>query len=99
MPSKDTQPLFDEAKRLKVGFYLGYAEMIEEGEILPLQDVYLVLPDWTHLRKVPQSPSAGPRRSKTGTPFQHLEKRYFEVGNLEVPCLRDHGGHRDGDLQ
>src|SRR5687768_10251921 len=31
MPSKETQPLFDEAKRLGVGFYLGYAELTEKG--------------------------------------------------------------------
>jgi hypothetical protein len=26
-PSKDTAPLFDEAKRLGIGFYLGFAEL------------------------------------------------------------------------
>src|SRR6476661_4311482 len=32
MPSPVTQPLFDEARRLKIGFYLGYAELaIEAG--------------------------------------------------------------------
>ena len=25
MPSAETQPLFDEAKRLGIGFYIGYA--------------------------------------------------------------------------
>src|SRR3954452_21574275 len=27
MPSTETQPLFDEAARLGIGFYLGYAEL------------------------------------------------------------------------
>ena len=27
MPSQSTQPLFDEARRLKIGFHLGYAEL------------------------------------------------------------------------
>src|SRR5262245_4454736 len=27
MPSRETQPLFDEAKKLGIGFYLGYAEL------------------------------------------------------------------------
>ena len=31
MPSKDTQPLFDEAKKLGIGFYIGYAELTPEG--------------------------------------------------------------------
>src|SRR5690554_2334495 len=30
MPSADTQPLFDEAKKLGIGFYLGYAELAYE---------------------------------------------------------------------
>src|SRR5688572_26257506 len=31
MPSPHTQPLFDEAKRLGIGFYLGYAELTPGG--------------------------------------------------------------------
>src|SRR5688500_15657302 len=31
MPSADTQPLFDEAARLGVGFALGYAELTPQG--------------------------------------------------------------------
>ena len=30
MPSPATQPLFDEAARLGIGFYLGYAELVVE---------------------------------------------------------------------
>src|SRR4029077_10048509 len=33
MPSPATQVLFDEARRLKIGFYLGYAELAVEGEV------------------------------------------------------------------
>src|SRR5476649_2313149 len=33
MPSAETRPLFDLAKELGIGFYLGYAELtLEEGE-------------------------------------------------------------------
>src|SRR3546814_18588942 len=32
MPGPETQPLFDEARRLGLGFYLGYAELAGEGE-------------------------------------------------------------------
>src|SRR6185436_20405393 len=31
MPSAETRPLFDEAKKLGIGFYLGYAELTPEG--------------------------------------------------------------------
>src|ERR687892_2899654 len=31
MPSPVTQPLFDEGKRLGVGYYIGYAELAEQG--------------------------------------------------------------------
>src|SRR5918992_512093 len=31
MPSSVTQPLFDEGRRLGVGYYLGYAELTEES--------------------------------------------------------------------
>src|ERR1700752_4797619 len=31
IPSRETQPLFDEAKKLGIGFYLGYAELTPEG--------------------------------------------------------------------
>ena len=30
MPNADTRPLFDEAARLGIGFYLGYAELVSE---------------------------------------------------------------------
>ena len=32
MPDLDTQPLFDEAKRLRIGFALGYAELSTDGD-------------------------------------------------------------------
>ena len=32
MPNAATQPLFDEAKRLKIGFSLGYAELTPDGQ-------------------------------------------------------------------
>jgi len=36
MPSAATQPLFDAAAKLGVGFYLGYCELAEEGQAPPL---------------------------------------------------------------
>ena len=34
MPGPETKPLFDLAASLGVGFYLGYAELIQEGQAL-----------------------------------------------------------------
>src|SRR5437667_438410 len=31
IPSKETQPLFDEAKKLGIGFYIGYAELTPDN--------------------------------------------------------------------
>ena len=33
MPGSETLPLFDEARRLGIGFYLGYAELVTEGRV------------------------------------------------------------------
>jgi predicted amidohydrolase len=34
MPNRDTEPLFDHARTLQVGFYLGYAEkVVENGRV------------------------------------------------------------------
>jgi len=78
MPGPDTQRLFDEAKALGIGFYLGYAELTPEGERYNTS----VLVDESgsvvgHYRKVhlPGHEEHEPER-----PFQHLERRYFKEG-------------------
>ena len=38
MPSAETQPLFDEAKKLGIGFYIGYAELTPEKQPLQHRD-------------------------------------------------------------
>ena len=44
-------------------------------------------------RQVPQGPPARPCRARAAAPFQHLEKRYFEVGNLGFPVVEAFGGN------
>ena len=90
MPSNETAPLFDEARRLRLGFYLGFAELVEEAgrtrrfntSILTDKNAEIVL----KYRKIhlPGHAEHDPRRA-----FQHLEKRYFEVGNLGFPVARN----------
>jgi predicted amidohydrolase len=75
MPSPVTQPLFDEAKRLGVGFCLGYAELTTTGERFNTQ----ILVDKqgstvAHYRKVH---IPGHETHEPDRPFQHAERYYF----------------------
>lgn len=83
IPSADTQPLFDEAKRLGMGFYIGYAEKIEEGgRIRRFNTAILVAPDGSIVGKYRKVHLPGHADHKPEAAFQHLEKKYFEVGDL-----------------
>src|SRR5688572_9033628 len=80
IPSTETQPLFDEAKRLGVGFYLGYAELTEKGH--RYNTAILVAPDGSIIGKYRKVHLPGHADHKPMAAFQHLEKKYFEVGDL-----------------
>jgi predicted amidohydrolase len=80
MPSKETQPLFDEAKKLGIGFYLGYAELTPEGR--RFNTSILVGPDGSIVGKYRKIHLPGHADHKPKAAFQHLEKKYFEVGDL-----------------
>ena len=83
MPSPETLPLFELARSKGIGFYLGYAELTEEeGKTHRFNTSILVGPDGRIDRQVPQGPSAGPDDHRPNVPYQHLEKKYFEVGDL-----------------
>ena len=83
MPSAETQPLFDEAKKLGVGFYVGYAELVqEEGRARRFNTAILVGPDGSIAGKYRKIHLPGHADHKPEAAFQHLEKKYFEVGNL-----------------
>lgn len=90
MPGPATKPLFDYADANKIGFSLGYAELTPEGrhfntQILVDKDARIV----GKYRKVhlPGHAEYEPERS-----FQHLEKRYFEPGDLGFPVFEAFGG-------
>jgi predicted amidohydrolase len=83
MPSPATQPLFDEAKKLGIGFYVGYAELAEEaGRGARFNTAILVAPDGAIVGKYRKIHLPGHADHKPEAAFQHLEKKYFEVGNL-----------------
>ena len=93
MPGADTQPLFDEARRLGVGFHLGYAELVEEGgRTRRFNSAILVGPDGAIIGKYRKIHLPGHAEHRPKIPFQHLEKRYFEVGDLGFPVWRAFGG-------
>ena len=94
MPSNATAPLFAAARRYGIGFHLGYAEMTEDKR--RFNTSILVNPDGDILLKyrkvhLPGHAEFDPRRK-----VQHLEKRYFEVGNLGFPVIRAPMGELPG---
>lgn len=81
MPGPAVQPLFDRARDLGVGFYLGYAELTGDGHRYNTS----ILVDSTgrivgRYRKIHLPGHARPVGDEQAP--QHLEKHYFEVGDL-----------------
>ncbi len=86
MPNPAVQPLFDRARALRVGFYVGYAELTSDGR--HFNGSILVDGDgkiFGRYRKVHLPGSVEPR---AGARYQQLEKRYFEYGDLGFPAFR-----------
>jgi len=82
MPGPETRPLFDLARELGVGFYLGYAELTQEkGEFHRYNTSILVERDGRIIGRYRKIHLPGHSEHLPDAPFQHLEKRYFEVGN------------------
>jgi predicted amidohydrolase len=82
MPSRATRPLFDLARELGVGFHLGYAELTEErGRRRHFNTAILVDPAGRIVGRYRKIHLPGHSEHLPQAPFQHLEKRYFDVGN------------------
>lgn len=94
MPSAATQPLFDEAKKLRIGFYLGYAELLIENGVKRYFNTSILVNQNSKIistyRKIHLPGHVEPQPSRD---FQHLEKRYFEPGNLGFPVIKGFGGN------
>jgi len=76
MPSPVTQPLFDEAKKLGIGFCLGYAEITDDGRRFNTQ--ILVEKNGSVVAKYRKVHIPGHETNEPDRPFQHAERYYFE---------------------
>jgi N-carbamoyl-D-amino-acid hydrolase len=93
MPGPETRPLFEDAAQRGIGFCLGYAELAQEGGRLHHYNTSIIVDQHGAIvgryRKIhlPGHAEHEPQRA-----FQHLEKRYFEPGDLGFPVWRTLGG-------
>src|SRR3954465_11514093 len=94
MPNPNVAALFDRARALRVGFYVGYAELTPDGRrytCAPLGHRHGARPRRNGAarggrgggrlglyRRVPLPGSVEPRQ---GARYQQLEKRYFDYGD------------------
>ena len=93
MPGPETRPLFDAASKLGIGFYLGYAELVEEEGRTRRFNASILVDKLTNIvGKYRKVHLPGHAEHEPWRRFQHLEKRYFETGNLGFPVYRAFGG-------
>jgi predicted amidohydrolase len=93
MPNPDVQPLFDAAARLRIGFHLGYCELdFSIGRKRRFNTCILVGKDGAIIGKYRKIHLPGYAEPQPDTPFQNLEKRYFEIGDLGWPVWSAFGG-------
>lgn len=82
MPNDVTRPLFDRAKEYGIAFSFGYAESVEEnGERHHYNTSIIVDKTGGIIGKYRKTHLPGHDEFDPERAFQHLEKKYFEVGN------------------
>ena len=94
MPNADTQPLFDEAKRLGIGFCLGYAlkETDDAGAVRRWNVQTLVERDGSVVATFKKVHIPGHETFEPDRPFQHAERYYFEPSPDGFGVWRAFGG-------
>jgi predicted amidohydrolase len=90
MPGPDTQALFDEARRLQMGFVLGYAELTPDGR--HFNTSILVDRRGTVRHQYRKVHLPGHAEHEPWRAFQHLEKRYFELPDEGFTVAEAFGG-------
>lgn len=87
MPGPQTRPLFEAARRLGIGFALGYAEqVVEDGRVRRFNAMVLVGGDGTVVGRYRKMHVPGSEAPEAGATV-HLERRYFEPGDLGFPTF------------
>ena len=93
MPNAATRPLFELAAELEIGFNLGYAELVEQdGRMRRFNTSILVDKKAGIVGKYRKVHLPGHAEHEPWRPFQHLEKGYFEPGDLGFPVFETMGG-------
>ncbi|MGE0845258.1 MAG: N-carbamoyl-D-amino-acid hydrolase [Flavobacteriaceae bacterium] len=93
LPSPVTQPLFDAAREFGIGFYLGFAEKLTQGgAVRRFNTSVLVSPTGEIIGRYRKIHLPGTKDPIGDPEFEHLEKRYFEVGDLGFPVFRSEVG-------
>lgn len=90
VPGPDTAPLFERAREYGIGMYVGYAEITPQGQ--HFNTAILTSPDGSIIGKYRKVHLPGHDEYDTKRAFQHLEKRYFEPGDLGFPVWHSQGG-------
>ena len=88
MPSAAAAPLFELGRKLGVGFYLGYAEIVREGNRKRRFNTSILVDQAGRVAgKYRKVHLPGHANHEPDWPFQHLEKAYFEPGDLGFPVF------------
>jgi predicted amidohydrolase len=90
IPNAATRPLFDKATEDGIAFSIGYAELTPDGH--HFNTSVLVDRDSRIVGKYRKVHLPGHDEFDETRAFQHLEKRYFEPGDLGFPVWRMLGG-------
>ncbi len=90
MPNAATSPLFEQAAQYRIGMSFGYAELTPDGH--RFNTSILVDRDGKIVGKYRKVHLPGHAEFDPARAFQHLEKRYFEPGDLGFPVWRTMDG-------
>lgn len=89
MPSNEIAPLFSAAQEMDLAFMLGFAEKVDEGGRTRRFNTQIIIDkSGKQIAKYRKIHLPGHAEHEPWRAFQHLEKRYFEVGNLSWPVVR-----------
>jgi N-carbamoyl-D-amino-acid hydrolase len=92
MPGPDTAPLFDLASELGIGFSLGYAELVIRDGVKHRFNTSILVDKTGRIAGKYRKIHLPGHAEVLDRPGQHLEKRFFEVGDLGFPVFRAFGG-------